>query len=41
MGISGSGKLWFVIVGKLVADLGFAYIISRVAIVREVFGYES
>lgn len=41
MGISGSGQLWFVIAGKLVADLGFVYIISRVSIVRKVFGYES
>ena len=41
MGISGSGQLWFVIAGKLVADLGFAYIISRVPIVKKVFGYKS
>ena len=40
MGISESGQLWFVIAGKLVADLGFAYIISRVPIVKKVFGYE-
>ena len=41
MGISESGQLWFVIAGKLVADLGFAYIISRVPIVSKVIGYES
>ena len=41
MGISESGQLWFVIAGKLVVDLGFAYIISRVLIVRKVIGYES
>ena len=41
MGISESGQLWFVVAGKLVVDLGFAYIISRVPIVRKVIGYES
>lgn len=41
MGMPEMCQLWFVMVGKLVADLGCTYIISKIPAIRRVFGYST